>query len=307
MSNKFTRLFTEPLIQFLVIGAAIYGAYALFGTPEEDFRDTLVYVDSNRINAFISEWESRWNRPPTKEEIDGLIQSYIREDVLYRQAVAMGLNEDDPITRRRMAQKLEFLTGDLAMMVQPAEGELEAYFEENEAAYRQADQLTFIQVFLDPDSREESTLIDAAQLLVQLQAKGLPDDQTLQAGDQNMLQNYFQLATTLSIARQLGNGFTESVMELEPGKWHGPVLSGYGVHLVYVYDHLVAPPAEFEGVKASVLENWQLSQRESFNAEFLKSLKERYEIVIDEIPAERILQRSGETATSSEAVDKPAS
>ena len=78
MSNKFTRLFKEPLIQFLIIGAAIYGAYAMFATPEENFRDTLVHVDSNRINGFISEWEARWNRPPTREEIDGLIQSYIK-------------------------------------------------------------------------------------------------------------------------------------------------------------------------------------------------------------------------------------
>ena len=139
MSNKFTRLFKEPLIQFLIIGAAIYGAYAMFATPEEDFRDTLVHVDSNRINAFISEWEARWNRPPTPEEIDGLIQSYIKEDVLYRQAVAMGLNEDDPITRRRMAQKLEFLTSDLAMMVQPAEGVLEQYFIDNSEAYQAPD------------------------------------------------------------------------------------------------------------------------------------------------------------------------
>ena len=115
MSNRLTRLFKEPLIQFLIIGAAIYGAYALFGTPEEDYRDNIILVDSNRINAMISEWESRWQRPPTRQEIDGLIQQYIKEDVLYRQAVSMGLNEDDPITRRRMAQKLEFLTSDLAM------------------------------------------------------------------------------------------------------------------------------------------------------------------------------------------------
>ena len=125
MSNRLTRLFTEPLVQFLIIGACIYGAYALFGTPEEDFRDTTIRVDANRIEAFIGQWEGRWNRPPTRQEIDGIIQQYVREDILYRQAVAMGLNEDDPITRRRMAQKLEFLTADLAMMKQPAEGELE--------------------------------------------------------------------------------------------------------------------------------------------------------------------------------------
>lgn len=289
MSNKLTRLFTEPLIQFLIIGAGIYGAYALFGTPEEDFRDTRVIVDSNRINAFISEWESRRNRPPTRQEIDGLIQSYIRDDVLYRQAVAMGLNEDDPITRRRMAQKLEFLTGDLAMMVPPEEGELEQYFEQNNEQYRQSDEITFTQVFFDPDIREDATLDDAAEVLVELQAAGVPDAQTLEAGDPNMIQNYFQSANQLQVAKQMGTRFADAVMELETGMWLGPVLSGYGVHLVYVYDHQEAPPAVFEEVKAQVLENWQLEKREQFNADFLENLKSRYTIIIDEVPVDRIL------------------
>ena len=153
-----------------------------FGTPEEDFRDTLVRVDSKRIDAFISEWESRWNRPPTREEINGLIQSYIKEDVLYRQAVEMGLNEDDPITRRRMAQKLEFLSSDLAMMVQPAKGELEQYFNDNSKAYRAPDLMTFGQVFFDPDSRGDSTLEDAADALLELQVAGLPTEESMQGG-----------------------------------------------------------------------------------------------------------------------------
>ena len=296
MSNKFTRLFTEPLIQFLVIGAAIYGVYALFAAPEENFRDTLVHVDSNRINAFISEWESRWNRPPTEQELDGLIQSYIREDVLYRQAVAMGLNEDDPITRRRMAQKLEFLTGDLAMMVQPDEGELEAYFAENQASYGQPDRITFSQIFFDPDSRENSTLDDAAEVLAQLQAAGVPDAQSMQMGDQFMLQSDFRLASETDVARQMGSGFAVSVMKLEPDQWHGPVLSGYGVHLVYVFDFQESPPPVIKDVQADVLADWQLVQREKFNTDFLESLKQRYEIVIDEIPAERILIKPDETA-----------
>ena len=148
MSNKLTRLLSEPLLQFLIIGACIYGAYALFGAPEEDFRDTTIRVDSNRINAMISQWQKRWNRLPTRAEIDGLIQAYIREDVLYRQAVAMGLNEDDPITRRRMAQKLEFLTSDLSQMQQPQEAELEQYFAKNQESYRGLDTISFIHIFI---------------------------------------------------------------------------------------------------------------------------------------------------------------
>lgn len=307
MSNKITRLFTEPLIQFLIIGACIYGAYALFGAPEEDFRDTRVHVDSARINGFISEWESRWNRPPTREEIDGLIQSYIKEDVLYRQAVAMGLNEDDPITRRRMAQKLEFLTSDLAMMVQPAEGELEQYFSDNSEAYRAPDRMTFSQLFFDPDSRGNKTLEDAEEMLVRLQAAGVPTEESMQVGDGLMLQRDFVSVTLTEAARQMGSGFAESVAQLEPGSWHGPVLSGYGVHLVYLYSYEKAPPAVFEDVQAAVLENWQQEQREQFNADFLENLKTRYEIVIDEIPVERLLEVPGSTVTDESPVKAAAS
>ena len=306
MSNKLTRLFTEPLIQFLIIGACIYGAYALFGAPEEDFRDTRVHVDSARINAFISGWESRWNRPPTRDEIDGLIQSYIKEDVLYRQAVLMGLNEDDPITRRRMAQKLEFLTSDLAMMVQPAEGDLEQYFNENSELYRAPDRMTFSQVFFDPDDRGNRTLEDAKEALVKLQTAGVPTEESMQVGDGFMLQGDFVSVTEAEAARQMGNGFVEAVVKLEPGSWHGPVLSGYGVHLVYMYDYQKSPPAIFEDVQAAVLENWQLEQREKFNADFLENLKTRYEIVIDEIPADRILQAPDSTATNENPVETAA-
>lgn len=306
MSNKLPRLFTEPLIQFLIIGACIYGAYALSGAPVEDFRDATVHVDSARINAFISQWESRWNRPPTRDEIDGLIQSYIKEEVLYRQAVAMGLNQDDPVTRRRMAQKLEFLSSDLSQMQQPQEGELEQYFAENQGSYRDPDTISFVHVFIDPDKREDATLSDAAEILVQLQAAGVPDAETLQAGDRLILQNHFVSATELEIRRQLGSGFAEAVMKLESRQWHGPVLSGYGVHLVYIYEFEMAPPAVFEGVQALVLEDWHAQMREQFNADFLENLKSQYQIVIDELPAERLLdaqiKTTGEESTEVEPV-----
>jgi hypothetical protein len=301
VSNRLTRLFTEPLVQFLIIGACIYGAFALFGTPEEDYRDTTIRVDANRIDSFIGQWESRWNRPPTRQEIDGIIQQYVREDILYRQAVAMGLNEDDPITRRRMAQKLEFLTSDLAMMKQPAEGELEQYFQDNQAKYRAPDQISFSQVFFDPDARDEATLDDAAEVLVQLRSAGEPDAQTLEAGDRFMLQGYFPSVTEAEIGRTMGSGFAEAVMQLDPGQWHGPVLSGYGVHLVYVYDFQAAPPPVFEDVQATVLEDWHAVQREQFNADFFEALKNNYEIIIDEVPSDRLIGDPAATISKDES------
>ena len=289
MRKLIVRIIKEPLLHFMLLGACIYGAYALFGTPEADDIDTSIHVDSKRIDAFISEWQSRRNRPPTAQEIDGLIQQFINEEVLYRQAVAMGLNENDPITRRRMAQKLEFLTSDLAQAQQPTDAELEKYFQDNMDAYRGADLITFIQVFFDPDKRDEKTLDDAAKAMKELQLAGEPDPEKLEAGDRFMLQNLFKSADESQVKRQLGSGFTESLMKLEQGKWHGPVLSGYGVHLVYVYKLEKAPAPDWEKVKATVLESWNKENREKFNAEFLEALKKNYEIVIDDVPADRLI------------------
>jgi hypothetical protein len=282
VQNRLTQLAKEPLIQFLLIGACIYGAYSLYGASDEDAGDRTILVDTARIEGFISGWQSRFNRPPTEQELDGMISQFVREDIFYREAVAMGLDEDDAITRRRMAQKLEFLTKDIARLKEPVEGELEQYFEDNKALYRMPDLITFSHVFLDPDVREEKTLDDAAALLVELQAAGEPDAEMLNAGDRFMLQSYYPAKSELDIRRQLGSGFSESVMQLEPGQWHGPVLSGYGTHLVYVYALEIAPSPVFEDVREDVFENWQTAQQEAFNEQYFESLKNRYEIVIEE-------------------------
>ena len=301
VSSRINQLFKEPLLQFLIIGAAIYGAYTLFASPEDDYRDNTIRVDANRINVMISEWEARWNRSPTRQEMEGLIQAYIKEDVLYRQAVAMGLNEDDPITRRRMAQKLEFLTSDLASFQQPAEGELKQFFEENLDSYRDPDLISFTQIFINPDTRGDATLVYAKQILEQVKAAGKPTEETSGLGDRLMLQNYFAAATELDIRRQLGSGFAEQVMKLEPGQWHGPVLSGYGVHLVYIHDFQEAAAPVLENVQNRVREDWLAMKRDEFNAKFLKSLKDRYQIIIEELPVDRLLDTQIEAANKEAA------
>jgi peptidyl-prolyl cis-trans isomerase C len=303
MSNPIKQFFKEPLVQFLLIGGCIYGAFALFGAPEEDAGENQVSVDSARIGSMISQWESRWKRQPTREEIEGLIDSYVKEEVLYRQAVTMGLGEDDPITRRRMAQKLEFLTSDLANSMQPGEGELEQYYADNEATYRAPDQISFVQVFFNPDDRKDATVEDAKAELEKLKAAGKPNPATLQAGDRSMVKSNFSAADQAGIARDMGRGFAESVMGLEPGQWHGPVLSGYGVHLVYVFEGEKGAVPELAAVKEKVLGDWLEQQREEFNAEFLKNLKSRFDIVIDELPADRLL--GAPSATIDEEEPKP--
>lgn len=292
MSFASFKLLKEPLVQFLLIGACIYGAYGLFAPPDQSELETTVVVDANRINGFVAQWSSRWNRPPTREEFDGLVNSYVREEILYRQAVAMGLAEDDAVTRRRMAQRLEFLTSDLARVVEPTQEELEKFFQDNIAQFSEPARMTFVQVFFDPDSRDEATLPDAERVLAQLREAGVPDPATLEAGDQMILPNYFAAVSEADIQRRAGSGFASAVMELAPGQWHGPVLSGFGVHLVYVLEREQAPPPVLADVKPQVMDALQTQRMERFNEQFYETLRDRYEVIVEDadLPPGSLLQ-----------------
>jgi len=288
--NNLILLLKEPLFQFLLLGAAIYGAYGLYGPPEESSDERTVIVDKNRIDSIITQWDSRWKRPPTRQELDGIINAYVREEILYRKAVEIGLNEDDPITRRRLAQKLEFLTKNIALLKKPEDGELEQYFKDNIDLFRAPDLISFYHVFIDPDARGNATLDDAAKLMEDLQKAGAPDSNAAAAGDRFMLENKYSQASKLDVRRHFGSGFAESIMQLEPGKWHGPVLSGFGVHLVYVFEIIETAPPKLSDVQEKVLVSWQEKQQEKFNKDFFENLKANYDVIVAEVPEDRILE-----------------
>jgi hypothetical protein len=298
MEYTFNRLIREPLVQFLVIGALIYGAYALFGEPPPAEQDRRIVITEAQVTSLANGFARRWQRPPTDEELLGLVRDYVRETLLYREALAMGLDEEDHIVRRRLAQKLEFLTNDLVRLDEPGDDELEAFLRENMDQFRPSDLLTFSHVFLDPDMRGDATLADAETLLAELNEAGEPTQELLRSGDRFMMQSYFPEASYREIQRQMGSGFADQVMRLEPGRWHGPVLSGYGVHLVWVSSMIRAQEPELADVREDVLNEYYRRQTEAFNAEYLDALMERYEVIMDD-PSETAPASPDETGEAS--------
>jgi hypothetical protein len=282
MPGSFTRLIREPLIQFILIGAAIYGAYALYGERPQEEQDRTIVITEEQVNSLAAGFARLWNRPPTNEELLGLVRDYLRETLLYREALAMGLDQDDHIVRRRLAQKLEFLTNDLVKLTPPAEEVLEQYLTDNMEQFRPPDLITFTQIFFDPDKRGDATLADAEILLQELKGSGPPTQEIIRRGDRFMMQSYYPEATSREIQRQMGLGFAEAVMKLEPGQWHGPVLSGYGVHLVFVSGYVASEDPLLADVREDVLDTYFREQTEKFNAQYLDALSERYEIIMEE-------------------------
>ena len=279
------KLLREPLVHFMFIGAVIYLLYGVFAEPVPEADDKTIVVTAGEVEWMQTSWQKRWNRPPTAAEFDGLIQQYIRETVLYREALTMGLNNHDQVIRRRLAQKLEFLAKDLVALIPPTDEELQTYFEEHQDRYQEPALYTFTQVFIDPDKRGDATLDDAEKIKAALIAKGEAIEDAGALGDDFMLQTYYPEKDQVEIQKQFGSGFTESLLELSPGQWHGPVLSGYGVHLVYISSVSEPPAPVFAEVRERVVQDWTTDKGEELNEKFYANLRDQYTVVIEE-PAE---------------------
>ena len=276
------KLLREPLLHFMFIGAVIYLLYGVFAEPVPEDADKTIVVSAGEVEWMKTSWQKRWNRPPTEAEFDGLIQQYIRETVLYREALTMGLNKHDQVIRRRLAQKLEFLAKDLVALIPPTDEELQAYFDEHQDRYQEPVLYTFTQVFIDPDKRGDTTLGDAEVIKTTLVTQGNAIDDAGALGDDFMLQNYYPEKDRVEIQKLFGSGFTESLVKLSPGQWHGPVLSGYGVHLVYVSNISEPPVPVFAEVRERVVQDWTTDKSEELNEKFYASLREQYTVVIEE-------------------------
>ena len=276
------KLFREPLLHFLAIGAAIFVLYGFMGQQDAEEQERAITITAGEIGWLTDTWQKRWNRPPTAEEKEGLIKQYLREMILSREAVAMGLDKDDIVIRRRLAQKLEFLTQDLMSPQPPSEEELRTYFEKHMDRYQPPGLITMTQVFFDPDKRGDRTLQDAEATKAKLIAMNQPPRDARSFGDPFMLQSYYPERSEAGLAKLFGRGFAEPVFELEPQQWHGPVLSGYGTHLVYVHDRRESEPPRFEDVEVQVRQDWENDKRGQLNEQFIASLMGRYDVTIED-------------------------
>ncbi len=278
------KFFREPLVHFLVIGAAIFVLYGFMGQKDVEEQERAITITAGEIGWLTAAWEKRWNRPPTDKEREGLIQQYLRETILYREAVAMGLDKDDTVIRRRLAQKLEFLSQDLISPQPPTEEELQSYFEAHIDRYQAPDLITLTHVFIDPDLRGDQTIADAEVIKKQLQALKEPPQDAKAYGDPFMLQSYYPERSEAELLKFFGSGFARSVFELATRQWHGPVLSGYGTHVVYVHDRQEAEPPTFAEAEAQVRQEWESDKRKQLNEQFVASMIARYDVTIEDVP-----------------------
>jgi hypothetical protein len=212
-----------------------------------------------------------------------LIDEAIREQVLYREALAIGLDRDDVVIRRHLRQKYEFLTQDLAFETEPDEATLRAYHEAHADRYSGAGRLTFSQILFSTDRRGASAEADAVQTLADLQSATEPHAADL-LGDATSLPSSFEALEAPEVEAMFGPEFTAALLEQDLGRWVGPVASGYGLHLVWISERIPGARLPFDDVKKKIRDDWVYDQRRTANEAVYRALLERYEVIVEPMP-----------------------
>jgi len=284
-------LFKEPLVVFVVLAGAIFALFQQLSTNYQPDNAEIVITDGH-LRALETGFEKVWQRSPTEDELEGLVNNYIREEILYREALAMGLDKDDGIVRRRLRQKIEFISEDLASLNQPEEQDLQDYLESHQEVYRQDNRYTFQQIYFNTSKRGATAQADAVSVLQTLHEREDDTHEIESLGDPLMIQQHFLNDTENAIERALGSQFTQSLDKLLIGRWSGPIKSGFGLHLVYIDKRFEGALPEVDELRDVLIRDWASEQRKKANEALYDTLRKRYKVTLEYSLANKPLNES---------------
>ena len=273
-----SRRLREPLLHFLVLGAILFAAYSYLRRHDAPGEQQIV-VSSGKIEHLAALFARTWQRPPTQKELEGLVDDYVREEAAYRQGIAMGLDSDDTIIRRRLRQKMDFVAEDLIELAEPSDADLASYFEQNQADFQIEPRLSFRQVYFNPE-RHESALDEIVRSLV-TRLQHDPSIDAEEQGDRTLLEYRYQNVSKAEIHGLFGERFADSVADLEPGDWAGPLQSPYGVHAVIVDQVSPGRTPQLSEIRAAVRREWAHARRQALTDEYYEKLLSQFDVVVE--------------------------
>lgn len=268
------RLLREPLLHFFALGALIFLVFGWFNRDELRAPDEVV-VDQAQVDGLTMQFQRLWQRPPTAEETRGLVDRWVREEILYREGLALGLDQNDTVVRRRIAQKMDFIAGGATPPV-PTDAELSAWLEAHRSTYRIEATYTLRQAYFDAARHGEGL-----PRRLEGMARSLGDSAAAPEGDVTALPLTLSAASAGDVARTFGKEFSEALAGLPAGRWQGPIASSYGLHLVRIDELTPAHDPGLDEVRAAVVRDWSAAKSDELNEEFYESVRARYTVRID--------------------------
>ena len=277
---KIRSLLREPLLHFLLIGMLLFLLYGKVAPPSAD--GNRITVNRTVIAALASQFQATWSRPPTPVELNGLVDSYVRDEVLFREGTALGLLKDDPVIKRRVRQKLEVLIEEEGKSATPSDAELTAYLSRNAAEFRMPSVLSFQQVLFDPASYGDQLESALTASMAALNSGATAESQ----GKPSMLPSHVEKLPLDLVIREFGDDFGHALESAPVGQWIGPIRSGFGVHLVRISERTPGYVPALDEARKAVTREWENDQREAALANNYARLLKEYSVVIEGESAE---------------------
>jgi peptidyl-prolyl cis-trans isomerase C len=279
--SRLRRWRREPLLHFLLLGLALFAVYSALGSdPGQRGPGNRIELTEDDLRQLTVVWLAQGRPPPTPEQMRSLVESKVREEILYREALALGLDQGDTIVKRRLAQKMEFLAEDVSDLRESSRAELEAWFDQNTTRFALPPRASFRHLYFSPDRRGARARVDAAQALGRLDGQPADASDAAALADPFMFQEFYGDRTPEQLAKVFGPTFAQALFLLTPGAWQGPIASGYGWHLVWVESITPSRVPDFDEVEAEVTSGWVAEQRAEFKRQAFDAMRVRYEIVL---------------------------
>lgn len=272
------RLLGEPLLHFLVLAFAIFAAYGLLGRWKAEAPDRIA-VTQGRVEQIGLLFAKTWQRPPTDAELKGLVDNYVKEEIYYREARKLGLDQDDEVVRRRMLLKMQLLSQSAADAAQPTDAELQAYLSAHPDQFETQASLAFQQVYFDPQKRGDKMGGDIAAAMSALTGS-TPADATA-FGDVTLLPPDMPLSSLDEISRNFGGEFAAAVDKVKPGAWAGPIASSFGQHIVRIWERKPGGLPALGEIRNTVAREWTDAKRKELDRQHFDDLLKRYDVVIE--------------------------
>jgi hypothetical protein len=275
------RLLREPLLHFLLLGAALFGLFSIVDKKSTE-APTKIVISAARVSALADRFARTWRRAPTEQELQGLVEDYIRDEVFYREGRAAGLDRDDFVIHRRVRQKMELLAEDMTT-AEPSDEQLASYLASNPEQFWTEDRVTFHHVFLSA-TRRGSALEEDAKLLAATLDRASATVETAAIGDPFLLGEEFREMSRSDVAHTFGEAFAERLSAVEPGRWQGPILSSFGAHFVFVDERAKGRLPPFDTIREAVQREWVNAHRIEAEQKLYRALLARYQIVVEAAP-----------------------
>ena len=266
-------LLKEPLVHFIVFGLALFWLYSAV-SPYGGL-DNKVLIDAGRVESLAATFERTWNRPPTNTELKAIVDSFVVEEIYARRALEMGLDQNDTVIRRRLRQKMEFLTADAAQELAPTDAELGDYLETHPDKFRTDSLYSFEQVFITTDraAPEVAARVRAVQ-------RALEEGQSVNS-DPSMLPTSFDRYPAYQVNRNFGRGFSPELDKLPLNTWSAPIQSSIGIHFINLRARIEGTLPPLADIRETVEREWLTDRNEAIKATLSSTLLSEYEVEIE--------------------------